>query len=99
MSAKCDFCYAADPEWVYPAEDFPMPNYGWGSGGAWTACEACSKLIEAGEHDRLVERVMRRAPNARAAAAAGFGSVVRREMRVLHQRFRESRKGARRAFG
>ena len=45
----CDFCSAAPPIWLYPARQFEVTAYAWGSGGGWAACAPCADLIQHGD--------------------------------------------------
>lgn len=106
MTAKCDFCSQADPEWVYPALPFDMKEEDWGSRGGWAACEDCSALIERGAQRQLAQKSLNSTP-AIAQVAAVLGHTLTRDERralrakveALHARFYRSRLGPRRAFG
>jgi hypothetical protein len=97
-SGKCDFCSAPDPEWIYPTRDFNMAAMGWGSVGAWAACDACSALIEARDYRELRERGM-----AASGSAEGLPDdlveLLKDAVDKLHAKFRRERKGPRMAFG
>ena len=73
-----------------------MPEALWGSNGAWTACEDCSKLIERGDYERLGKRGL---------ATYGpipdpyYRRVATTHVRALHQKFMLARSGPRRPFG
>jgi len=103
---RCDFCSHPEPEWVYPAYDFEMQPYNWGSAGGWTACEECADLIERSQWEQLVRTRMLNVHLPRAMADAGLTRLTRSERqevedqvwRMLHA-FRRSRKGARMGFG
>jgi len=106
MSAKCDFCSRPDPEWFYPADTFDMVQMGWGSTGGWTACEECSDLIEAGDNVKVVRGRMMDAPLKEALAEVPGLRLTRSERAevehhtwALFNKFLNSRRGARRAFG
>lgn len=43
---KCEFCSAANPTWLYPAESFDV-GIGTRSIEDWAACEECHRLIDA----------------------------------------------------
>ena len=58
----CDFCSGSDPIWVYPAREFAVTAYGWGSSGGWAACAPCADLIERGDWTALAERTTVKAP-------------------------------------
>jgi len=102
IGGKCDFCSAAHPTWVYPARSFEIADHGWGSDGAWAACEDCSLLIEKEDYKQLVNRRM--VPNGitHAFADIGMHHLSKRELREieiqterLFNKFRRARKGTR----
>lgn len=100
MSGKCDFCSAPDPPWLYSAANFAMEQAAWGSSGGWGACDRCSELIEADNRRGLAERSVQSNP---LVAALQPTPAERRqitaEVMALHDRFRQARRGPRRAFG
>jgi len=98
VAGKCDFCSAPDPEWIYPTHDFAMDAVGWGSRGAWAACEECSALIEAQEYPRLRQRGMAINGNIEALPDE-MVKMLAGAVDQLHAKFRQERKGPRRAFG
>lgn len=66
---RCDFCYAANAEWVYPCRDFTLSiDVGPGgileetSGAAWAACAECADVIDVGSRERLARRAMLNPP-------------------------------------
>ncbi len=106
MSAICDFCSRPDPEWFYSAATFDMPHIAWGSSGGWAACEECSDLIEAGDNVKVVrKRMMGTALENALAGVPGLRLTRSEKAEVEHQtwalfnKFLNSRRGARRAFG
>lgn len=57
---KCDFCSAPAAPWVYTAEEFDAYIARQSgsvlvgrSDGAWSACDHCKRLIDAGKWDEL----------------------------------------------
>ncbi len=59
----CDFCSEPQVRWCYPARDFVYIAVSGPSGilvsesvGAWAACGECHALIEAGDHEALLNR-------------------------------------------
>lgn len=63
----CDFCTKPSPEWYYETRIFgqvsvPRPDLhatlDVKSVGGWTACEDCSRLIEADRFDELVRKAI-----------------------------------------
>lgn len=105
MSGICDFCSRPDPDWIYSAYDFEMRPAGWGSAGAWAACNECSALIEQDDHEALLDRVPMLAqlrigsPALSEVLGPEAAVFVRDQARELHDKFRRERKGPRRAFG
>jgi hypothetical protein len=96
---QCDFCSQPDPVWVYPTQDFDMTaapapfNVGWGSRGAWAACEPCSALIEQDAWDALAKRSVVENPR----TAAEIHNRAERRIAIqaaalLHRQFRRLRK-------
>jgi hypothetical protein len=92
----CDFCSAPDPVWVYPAREFDVTAYAWGSGGGWTACLACADLAERGDWALLAERAVAVDPRLRGAVAgrSATHALAVEAARQLHGLFREARTGA-----
>ena len=92
---QCDFCSAPCPSWRYPARSFiayRASNLAGESVGDWAACDACHKLIEAGDryslaHHSLVELILKH-PEARAAA-----EILFQDLAELHRQFFEHRCG------
>lgn len=56
MTAHCDFCYADNPTWEFPAETYADPKNETRSLGAWMACEACAEYICRDDYLGLVEK-------------------------------------------
>lgn len=99
--AICDFCSAPHPTWLYPADSFEMRRDGWGSTADWAACEECSALIEAKQHDAVVNTRMMMAAM-KSLQRSGLTGLSRAELRIveektrhLYARFRKSRAGPR----
>ena len=96
----CDFCSEPHPNWIYPADNFVVHKYEWGSDAGWAACEECSQLIEEEHYESLLqERMM-------SIAIREFGPLwqtlnkserrrVEDDTRRLLNKFRHARKGAR----
>lgn len=98
----CDFCSAPHPTWVYPADNFAMQRFGWGSDGGWAACDECSDLIEKKQDDAVINTRMPRVMTA-ALLKAGMPSLGRAELQIIEQetaklykRFKKARSGPRR---
>lgn len=45
LQGHCDFCFEPQPKWELPVRSFETPAPGFGSAGAWAACEHCAHLI------------------------------------------------------
>ena len=92
----CDFCSAAPPIWLYPARQFEVTAYAWGSGGGWAACAPCADLIQHSDWVMLAQRAVDANPRLRAAVA---GDSTGRTLAIdsahqLHALFRRARTGA-----
>jgi hypothetical protein len=92
---QCDFCSAPCPSWRYPARSFiayRASNLAGESVGDWAACDACHKLIEADDRDRLAQRsldeLISKHPEARPAA-----EILFQDLADLHWQFFEHRCG------
>ena len=92
---QCDFCSAPCPGWRYPARSFiayRATNLAGESVGDWAACDACHKLIEAGDREHLAQRsldeLILRHPEARPAA-----EILFQDLADLHRQFFEHRCG------
>lgn len=55
----CDFCSSPVVAYSYPCRDFTIPGTPAASVGAWAACEACARLIDADQRDALALRACR----------------------------------------
>jgi hypothetical protein len=65
---RCDFCYAINPQWILPANDFvnvdgirdlSMPGQPEvASAGDWAACDECADLLKIGMWSGLVKRAI-----------------------------------------
>lgn len=85
----CDFCSNPAPHRVeYACRDFELSAYNYRSRGSWHACQACSKLITAGEWEALKKRAIDQfhlaSPSADRNLSESFVSA-------LHHAFREHR--------
>ena len=92
----CDFCAAPDPIWVYPAREFSVTAYAWGSGGGWTGCAPCAELIEREDWLTLAERAVDANPRLRAAVVSGSAAraLAIETAHQLHALFRQARVAA-----
>jgi hypothetical protein len=91
----CDLCSAAPPIWLYPARQFEVTAYAWGSGGAWAACAPCADLIQHGDWVMLAQRAVDANPRLRAAVAGDSTgrTLAIDSARQLHALFRQARTG------
>lgn len=87
----CDFCRSAEVVWLYPCEDFEVPEAAWASQGAWAACDVCSRLIEGHLWRGLAHRVTVSEPDVQP------GTPLWVALMDLHRRFNRHRTGPRQA--
>jgi len=54
----CDFCSSKEVTHIHPCPDFTIAHFpfSYGSNGGFLSCEECSKLVDAGDRDVLLER-------------------------------------------
>ena len=94
----CDFCGVHHPTWDFPAKTFVDTGSGFqmgqgvegfDSGGDWTACDDCCKLILANDYKGLAQRGLRQfrdlSPLEKSAMYAKLSN--------LHRQFRDNRMG------
>lgn len=59
----CDFCLAPNPEWEFPADPTLVPAARVDlSPDEWAACGECRELIDEGDVDALVVRIVDKQP-------------------------------------
>lgn len=61
---QCDFCSGATPTWRFEAATFAV-DFGpvlAASDPGWTACDACCRLVLAGDREGLADRAVREGP-------------------------------------
>lgn len=65
----CDFCTADYPTWLYPCEPFTVAVIANGQTHAqdsgddgWAACDPCAALVDAGDRDGLMDRLLAQSP-------------------------------------
>jgi hypothetical protein len=89
----CDFCCTSPTARLYACRNFVVPRtkhavFQHESIGAWSACDRCAVLIDAGHWTQLTDRAMRR-------FATRFGvpkdewAEVREQLAEIHQLFKE----------
>jgi hypothetical protein len=91
IRAKCDFCFADDPEYILPARTFEVPGGFGGSDGDWAPCGACADLIDRNDWNGLLRR-----------AVAGYevrnhvvlGETETRALASLYRRLRKNITGS-----
>jgi hypothetical protein len=104
MTGVCDFCNAASPTWDFPCEDFLAVIAGVTYAGeveaapqdyrgAWSACETCKVLIEAGEWRALAERGADH-PQVGGGLTPDQREAVIQGIATIHEAFQGSRCGA-----
>lgn len=54
----CDLCYAPDPAYLLPADDFVLPDGTSGSVGDWQICGGCARLVDTGRWNEIVRKVV-----------------------------------------
>lgn len=86
LSPVCDFCSSRGIVVAYLIEDFVLPQYQWGSSGAFAACGICRDLVEGGRVRELEERAVR--TFSKLSGMEGFPEQVTRTfVRDLHTEF------------
>lgn len=95
---RCDFCYASDPQWTLPANDFVnvdgvrdltvpgAPEVG--STGNWAACDECADLLNRGQWSGL----FRRAKDSYERRVLGGGQMDSFSANHLRRQYKELRK-------
>jgi len=101
---QCDFGTPDDPpiRWRYPCRNFTLTDthdVEHVSIGSWFACDACSELVEVGDYDTLIARVLDRSEQRYAhlgpADRAQLRLVARAHLEPWYAAFREHRDGPR----
>ena len=92
----CDFCSASHVAWRYPAQSFiayAVAGVVGQSVGDWAACSICHRLIEAGDHNGLLERtihaLLEKSPDLRKTEAE-----IRDQIGHFHRMFFAHQSGA-----
>ena len=88
----CDFCSSIAPAWRYPAITF-TDCLGSRSLEDWLACEACHRMIVAGDRHALARRSLT-SPGLQMAVGVLGRAEALRYCRDLHDRFWKARRGA-----
>jgi hypothetical protein len=89
----CDFCGTSATGRLYACRNFVIPRtkhavFQHESIGAWSACDRCAVLIDAGHWSRLTDRALRRFVN-RYGVPRSEWADVREQLAEIHQLFRE----------
>lgn len=89
----CDFCSASPTARLYACRNFIVPRtkhavFQHESIGAWSACDRCAVLIDAGRWSLLTDRALRRFAN-RYCVPKDEWREVREQLGEIHQLFKE----------
>jgi hypothetical protein len=89
----CDFCGTSPTTRLYACRNFIVPRtkhavFQHESIGAWSACERCAVLIDAGHWSQLADRALRRFAN-RYGVPKSEWREVREQLAEIHQLFKE----------
>ena len=93
----CDFCSSPRPRWSYPCPDFEVQGYG--SEGAWAACEPCAVLVEADDREGLALRSAETYVEVHGLISTGAAGMIAETLVDFQRHFFERRNGERRAWG
>ena len=91
----CDFCSTSPTSQLYACRNFMLPRsidavFQHESVGAWSACDRCAILIDAGHWSALTNRALRRFVNQH-GVPEGEQSAARQLLLEIHQLFKEHR--------
>jgi hypothetical protein len=89
----CDFCGTSPTTCLYACRNFVVPRtkhavFQHESIGAWSGCDRCAVLIDAGHWSQLTERALRRFANRYGIPKDEWGEV-REQLAEIHQLFKE----------
>jgi len=89
----CDFCCTSPTARLYACRNFVVPRtkhavFQHESIGAWSACDRCAVLIDAGRWSRLTDRALRRFAS-RYSVPKDEWREVREQLGEIHQLFKE----------
>jgi len=89
----CDFCSSSPTSLLYACRNFIIPrtknaSFQPGSIGAWSACDRCAVLIDAGRWSRLTDRALRRFMRNH-DLPKDAESDAREQLADIHQLFKE----------
>jgi hypothetical protein len=89
----CDFCSSSPTSRFYACRNFIVPRtkhavFQHESIGAWSACDRCAVLIDAGHWSQLTNRALRRFAN-RYGLPKDEWRGVREQLGEIHQLFKE----------
>ena len=86
----CDFCSASPTHKLYPCRNFVVPRNEHtvfhGSVGAWSACERCAVLIDAGRWSQLTDRSVRKFARVHGVPRNEWGEI-RQQLSEIHSLF------------
>ena len=89
----CDFCCTSPTARLYACRNFVVPRtkhavFQHESIGAWSACDRCAVLIDAGRWSQLADRALRRFVHKYGVSNDGWFEV-REQLAEIHQLFKE----------
>ena len=89
----CDFCCASPAARLYACRNFVVPRtkhaiFQQESIGAWSACDRCAVLIDAGRWSRLTDRALRRFMK-KHGLPKDTELEAREQLAEIHQLFKE----------
>jgi len=89
----CDFCGTSPTIRLHACRNFVVPRtkhavFQHESIGAWSACDRCAVLIDAGHWSQLTDRALRRFTN-RYGVPKDEWREVREQLAEIHQLFKE----------
>ena len=90
----CDFCSASPTARLYACRNFIIPRtkhavFQHESIGAWSACDRCAVLIDAGHWSQLTDRALRRFCKQVRRPEGRVGAKCESSWREIHQLFKE----------
>ena len=89
----CDFCATSATGRLYACRNFVIPRtkhavFQHESIGAWSACDRCAVLIDAGHWSQLTDRALRRFARIYGVPRSEWADV-REQLAEIHQLFKE----------
>lgn len=90
---NCDFCFAENPTWEFPAETYVDPKNETRSLGAWMACDACAAYICRDDYIELVKQRSLLNPTMKLLVAVAGTVRAKEEAMRMWRDFAKHRKG------